>query len=165
MPTSKLSHNPDDPDEAVELIEEVLAIEPEQEAVIEAKIKEEAEAAKKAKNADKESKSSSDDSSAATKARAKAAKKAGKEAAKAGKKAGKKASKAAVAKSIRPANLNPVWLVPTMLTLLIVGLVWIILFYVTSSIGGWPIPALGQWNIAVGFGLILGGGILSTRFK
>ncbi|GAA2240048.1 hypothetical protein GCM10010401_10820 [Rarobacter faecitabidus] len=71
------------------------------------------------------------------------------------------------AKSVRPSSANPVWLVPTMLTLLILGLVWIVVFYVTSGLLTFnlPIPGIGQWNLAVGFALILGGGILSTRYQ
>ncbi|GAA2519472.1 uncharacterized protein UPF0233 [Rarobacter incanus] len=62
---------------------------------------------------------------------------------------------------------NPVWLVPTMLTLLIGGLVWIVVFYVTSGLLTFnlPIPHIGQWNLAIGFGMILGGGVLSTQYK
>lgn len=67
----------------------------------------------------------------------------------------------------RPDSLNPAWLVPTMLSLLVGGLVWIVVFYVASGLLPYniPIPAFGQWNLAVGFGLILGGGILSTRYR
>lgn len=60
---------------------------------------------------------------------------------------------------------NPRWLVPTMLTLFIVGVLWVVTFYLTSGGARLPIPPLGQWNIAVGFTFILVGFGLSTRWK
>lgn len=58
---------------------------------------------------------------------------------------------------------NPRWLVPVMLTLMILGLVWIVVTYITQS--QWPIPSIGQWNLAVGFVLIIAGFGLTTRWR
>ena len=56
-----------------------------------------------------------------------------------------------------------------MVTLFLLGLVWIVLFYITAAGGSTSsIPLmeqLGNWNILVGFGLIGGGFILSTRWR
>ncbi|MFE6968144.1 cell division protein CrgA [Isoptericola sp. NPDC057653] len=60
---------------------------------------------------------------------------------------------------------NPPWLVPTMLGLMIVGLAWIVLYYLTAPGLGLPIPALKGWNLAVGFVLIIGGFGLTTRWR
>ena len=62
---------------------------------------------------------------------------------------------------------NPAWLVPVMLGLMLLGLVWIVVFYITSSQPGGPlpIPALHQWNLAVGFALIIAGFGLTTQWK
>ncbi|MFC8597017.1 cell division protein CrgA [Isoptericola sp. NPDC057191] len=60
---------------------------------------------------------------------------------------------------------NPPWLVPTMLTLMIVGLAWIVLYYLTAPGLGLPIPALEGWNLAVGFVLIIAGFGLTTRWR
>ena len=60
-------------------------------------------------------------------------------------------------------KVSPPWLVPTMLGLLLVGLAWIALYYVTG--GKLPISALGAWNLAVGFALIIGGVALSTKWR
>jgi len=62
---------------------------------------------------------------------------------------------------------NPRWLVPVMLTLMVVGLVWIVVYYLTSSRrgGGFPVPPLGAWNLAIGFALIIAGFGLTTRWK
>jgi hypothetical protein len=60
---------------------------------------------------------------------------------------------------------NPRWLVPTMLGLMILGLVWIVTYYLTSSDLGLPIPPLGTWNLAVGFALVIAGFGLTTRWR
>jgi hypothetical protein len=54
------------------------------------------------------------------------------------------------------------WLVPTMLACLIIGLVWIVLFYVSQQ--KLPIDALHAWNLVVGFGFLVTGVVLSTRW-
>ena len=60
---------------------------------------------------------------------------------------------------------NPVWLVPTMITMFIVGILWVVLFYLTSGGAQLPIPPIGRWNILVGFMILLTGFGLSTRWK
>ena len=57
---------------------------------------------------------------------------------------------------------NPEWLVPTMVTLFIVGLVWVVVGYLFKM--QWPIPNIGNWNLAIGFAFILGGLGLTTRW-
>jgi len=58
---------------------------------------------------------------------------------------------------------NPRWLVPTMLTLLVVGLVWIVVTYVTSA--DWPIPGIGNMNLAIGFVVMFAGFALTLRWR
>lgn len=55
------------------------------------------------------------------------------------------------------------WVAPLMLAFFIVGLAWIVLFYVTQ--GSLPVDAFGNWNIVVGFGFIAGGFVVSTQWK
>jgi hypothetical protein len=50
-----------------------------------------------------------------------------------------------------------------MLAFFLIGLAWIVLFYVTQ--GSLPIAALNNWNIVVGFGFIAGGFVVSTQWK
>lgn len=50
---------------------------------------------------------------------------------------------------------NPTWWVPTMLTLMVVGLAWVVVTYISQS--AYPVPGIGSWNLAIGFGLILAG--------
>ena len=61
------------------------------------------------------------------------------------------------------AKVSPRWLVPSMLGCLLLGLAWIALFYVTQ--GSLPIGALGDWNLVVGFAFIIGGVVLSTKWR
>ncbi|WP_019147160.1 cell division protein CrgA [Timonella senegalensis] len=77
------------------------------------------------------------------------------------------ASSAEEAKTPQPKKIegNPAWLVPTMVTLLILGVVWVVVYYLTSSRWGLPLPWIGQWNLAVGFALMLGGLGLATRWR
>lgn len=60
-------------------------------------------------------------------------------------------------------KVSPRWLVPVMLACLLIGLTWIVLFYVTS--GSLPISALASWNLVVGFGFIIAGVVLSTKWR
>ncbi|AUY50737.1 cell division protein CrgA [Streptomyces sp. CB01881] len=55
------------------------------------------------------------------------------------------------------------WVAPLMLALFLVGLVWIVTYYVTS--GSWPVESWHNWNILVGFGFIAAGFGVSTQWK
>jgi hypothetical protein len=50
-----------------------------------------------------------------------------------------------------------------MVTLMVLGLVWVVTFYLTQ--GAWPIRPIGNWNLAVGFGLLLGGFGMTANWK
>ncbi|MFE9169237.1 cell division protein CrgA [Streptomyces kebangsaanensis] len=58
---------------------------------------------------------------------------------------------------------NRSWVAPVMLAMFLIGLAWIVVFYVTD--GSLPIDALGNWNIVVGFGFIAAGFAVSTQWK
>jgi hypothetical protein len=59
--------------------------------------------------------------------------------------------------------VSPAWLAPTMIGTLVVGLAWIALYYVTQS--DMPVlRSLGGWNLVGGFGLIVIGVVLATRW-
>ena len=59
---------------------------------------------------------------------------------------------------------NPRWFVPLMLGLRVVGLLWVVTYYI-SGVHQFPIPALGRWNLGVGFGLMLSGFLMTTRWR
>ena len=58
---------------------------------------------------------------------------------------------------------NPTWFVPVMLSLMVIGLVWVVTFYITRE--QYPLPSLGRWNLGVGFAFILSGFAMTTRWK
>ena len=61
-------------------------------------------------------------------------------------------------------KVSPRWLVPTMLGCLLLGLAWIALFYVTG--GTTPLQnSIGDWNLVLGFGFIIVGVGLSTKWR
>ena len=71
----------------------------------------------------------------------------------------------AEAAEIRRDAPNPVWFKPLMFGFMLLGLIWIVLYYVTSANLQLPIPALGQGNIFVGFGLVLVGFMMTPWWK
>jgi hypothetical protein len=77
----------------------------------------------------------------------------------------KKAARPESAAPVAKPQGNPRWLVPVMLGLMVLGLAWIVVYYLTSAGLGLPIPALEQWNLAVGFVFIIVGFGLTTRWK
>ncbi|MGY6496609.1 MAG: cell division protein CrgA [Microcella sp.] len=58
---------------------------------------------------------------------------------------------------------NPVWFKPVMFGFMLLGLVWIITYYVSAS--ALPIAAIGPWNIMVGFGIMFIGFLMTTRWR
>lgn len=64
-------------------------------------------------------------------------------------------------------QVSPRWLAPAMVGSWLVGLAWIATFYVTASTNtDLPlITALNNWNLLIGFALIIFGVVLSTRWR
>jgi len=58
---------------------------------------------------------------------------------------------------------NPSWYVPVMLGLMILGLLWVVTFYITKQ--QYPIESLGRWNLGVGFALMLAGFGMTTNWR
>ena len=63
----------------------------------------------------------------------------------------------------KPAGPNPSWWVPVFITLLLLGLLWIVVFYVSA--GAYPVQAFGYWNLVIGFGLLLVGFAMTMRWR
>ena len=58
---------------------------------------------------------------------------------------------------------NRRWVAPVMLTCWVLGLIWLVVFYVA----GQDIPVmkdLGNWNILIGMGMIAVGFVVSTQW-
>lgn len=65
-------------------------------------------------------------------------------------------------KTVR-SDANPIWLKPMMFGFLILGLLWILVFYLTS--GRIPVYELGNWNLLVGIGISMIGFFMMTSWK
>ena len=60
-------------------------------------------------------------------------------------------------------KVNPPWFVPVMLGLMLVGLAWIVVTYLSQS--QYPIPGIEKWNLAIGAALIVSGFAMTTRWR
>jgi hypothetical protein len=58
---------------------------------------------------------------------------------------------------------SPKWLAPVMVGLFLVGLLWIVIFYISQT--EYPIPGIHAWNMVVGFAFIGAGFSLATRWR
>jgi hypothetical protein len=58
---------------------------------------------------------------------------------------------------------SPRWLVPLMIACFVLGLLWVVVYYVSQT--DYPIGSLGNINMLIGFGLIAIGFVLATRWK
>lgn len=55
------------------------------------------------------------------------------------------------------------WVAPVMLACFLLGLAWVVLFYIAGDqIPG--VSALGNWNVLIGMGLIASGFVISTQW-
>lgn len=63
----------------------------------------------------------------------------------------------------KAAEPNPTWWAPVFITLLVLGLLWIVVYYVTAY--KYPIESIGVWNLGVGFALLMGGFIMTMRWR
>jgi hypothetical protein len=59
---------------------------------------------------------------------------------------------------------SPRWVGFTVLALLLLGVVWLVVAYMTEGTV-WIQEDLGNWNVAVGFGLIASGFALATQWR
>ena len=68
------------------------------------------------------------------------------------------------AEQARMAQPSPRWYVALMVALMLVGLLWIVVYYVAGD----EIPfmsSLAAWNFALGVGLMVGGLVMSMRWR
>ncbi|MBO6006402.1 MAG: cell division protein CrgA [Aeriscardovia sp.] len=68
-----------------------------------------------------------------------------------------------IKKAIKKTKTNPKWFVPIFAALLVIGLAWVVVNYVTS--GQYPIPAIKSWNLLIGFGLMFIGFVMTMWWK
>jgi len=78
----------------------------------------------------------------------------------------KKTKRVIPADVLHPVTLpkeSPKWLAPVMVGSFLAGLIWIVIFYVTST--NYPMPGIGAWNMVIGFAFIGVGFSLATKWR
>lgn len=60
-------------------------------------------------------------------------------------------------------RVSPPWVAPLMLGCFLVGIIWLVLFYVTG--GSLPVKSVMNWNLLIGFGFIIAGFAISTQWR
>ncbi|MDQ1531906.1 MAG: hypothetical protein QOE37_2011 [Microbacteriaceae bacterium] len=58
---------------------------------------------------------------------------------------------------------NPVWFKPIMFGFMLLGLVWILVYYISAA--QLPIPSIQGYNILVGFGIALVGFLMTLWWR
>ena len=58
---------------------------------------------------------------------------------------------------------NPVWFFPVMMAFYLIGIAWILVYYISAN-HNLPLP-IDSKNILLGFGLITVGFLMTTRWK
>jgi len=58
---------------------------------------------------------------------------------------------------------SPRWLAPVMVGSFLLGLAWIVTFYISET--RYPVPDIGAWNMIIGFSFIGFGFSLATRWR
>lgn len=61
---------------------------------------------------------------------------------------------------------SPTWYPIAMVVLMLLGLAYLVVYYLTNSGSGIPVMEdLGAWNFAVGFGVMMLGLIMAVRWR
>lgn len=61
------------------------------------------------------------------------------------------------------ADPNPVWFKPVMVGFMLLGLAWVLVFYISGA--QFPIPSIGSWNLLIGLGIAMIGFLMTTRWR
>ncbi len=59
--------------------------------------------------------------------------------------------------------LSPSWWAPTFVTLLVAGLVWLLVYYISGA--QYPIPGINWWNLVIGLGILMVGFLMTMRWR
>ena len=63
--------------------------------------------------------------------------------------------------SVKP---NPRWFAPVMIGLMLIGLVWVVTYYISGH-HEYPVPQIGRWNLGAGFAFMMAGFLMTTRWR
>lgn len=57
----------------------------------------------------------------------------------------------------------PPWYMATMVGLMLLGLFWLVVWYISEGL--LPIAAAGNWNVAIGFGVAMIGFLMTMKWR
>ncbi|MGH3645718.1 MAG: cell division protein CrgA [Micromonosporaceae bacterium] len=65
---------------------------------------------------------------------------------------------------------SPMWVPVLAVTLITLGIFWLVAFYLTNGFyelpdWGLPVAELGYWNLAIGFGALVGSLLVLSRWR
>jgi len=64
---------------------------------------------------------------------------------------------------------SPIWVPVTAVTLIVVGIAWLVVFYLTTGFADAPALSLlykiGYWNLAIGFGMMVTALALLSKWR
>jgi hypothetical protein len=60
-------------------------------------------------------------------------------------------------------RLSRPWYAPVCVGLLLLGLVWVVVTYISEW--AFPIPDIRAWNLAIGFGIMMAGFVMLMRWR
>lgn len=60
-------------------------------------------------------------------------------------------------------KLSPSWWAPVMVSLMLIGLVWMVVYYISSA--AYPIPNIGNWNLGIGAFIAFCGFLMALRWR
>ncbi len=59
--------------------------------------------------------------------------------------------------------LSPSWWAPAFVTVLLLSLVWLVVYYISGGL--YPIPNIGWWNMVIGLVLMMVGFLMTLRWR
>jgi cell division protein CrgA len=62
-----------------------------------------------------------------------------------------------------PLGPSPRWYAPVMVGFLVLGLIWVVVYYLSQT--KYPVPDIGNWNLVAGFAILLVGFGMLTRWR
>ena len=74
----------------------------------------------------------------------------------------KKARPAQSRPKVEVIETSPQWWAPVMVTLMIVGLVWVVITYLMG--GRWPLP-IGNYNLLIGIVFMMSGFLMTLKWR
>ncbi|MBV7363119.1 cell division protein CrgA [Actinomycetaceae bacterium TAE3-ERU4] len=60
-------------------------------------------------------------------------------------------------------KMSPAWWAPVFVSLALIGLVWLVVYYLTGA--QYPIPGILHWNMAIALGFMMSGFIMVLYWR